>query len=263
MDENRLTELIFSDLEGEISDQDKEDLHRFMDENPEAKNLYRQFSEITEHIHGLPQIEPGPEMRKIVMNSIDPDKYKKQSAGKDYKMFKSGWSGRPMVKIAYAFAIGIFAGAILSTAFFFNYSKYFQVDSTNVSGTIGSIESVEMKPVETVPIQIYEAMGQVILKSNGQQCELELDLQVREPVVIELSDFSDKNYVLSVEPGNSNNMKFDYSNNKVKIFTEYGTQRSVLKFFRIDKQPMDFHLNLSNSDKILFTHSFSNRSGAN
>ena len=179
MNENQLTELIFSELEGEISDKDKEELHRFLDQNPQAKKLYRHFAETVEHLKSVPQIEPAPELKRKVMNSIDPVKYKKHGMGKDYNMSETRWIGRPMVKIAYAFAIGIFAGVILSTSFFFNYSKYFDVDSGKVAGTIGGINSAEMSPVEIVPIQISGTTGQIVLKSNGQQYDLELDLRIQ------------------------------------------------------------------------------------
>lgn len=174
--EQKLTDLINADIDGEISDADKIELQAFLDENAEGRALHDELASLCTTLDGVEQEEPPPYMRHIIMNSVPPARGAKESPG-----FLQVLLATPMLKYSATFAAGVFlalsivnSGQISNQAF------------DDVTGLVGTVADPVRANLEgSIALNEPDIAGTVSLRSAGSLLILDFDLVSTDHIEIE------------------------------------------------------------------------------
>lgn len=77
--EQKFSDLINADIDGEISAAEKLELQAYLDESAEGRALYDELASLCTTLEGVEQEEPPTFMRHIIMNSVPPTRAKEES----------------------------------------------------------------------------------------------------------------------------------------------------------------------------------------
>jgi len=180
--EQKFTDLINADIDGEISAAEKIDLQAFLDDNAEGQALYDELASLCTTLEGVEQEEPPPYMRHIIMNAVPPTRDTDESPS-----FIQVLLATPALKYAATFA----AGVILALSIV-NSSNISNQAFDNVTGLVGTVaDPVSADLADSVAVTGPEVAGTVSLRSAGSLLILDFDLVARDHIEIE-TEYTDR-----------------------------------------------------------------------
>ena len=109
--------LINKEIDGIITQKEKDKLHSYLTINLEAKTFYNQLLHTCNLLNKVVKVEPSPNMKKTIMNSIDVNRYPIQKRKATFKSSSSKLFSKINPRVAYAFVSGIIIGILMSTLF--------------------------------------------------------------------------------------------------------------------------------------------------
>ena len=174
--EQKYTDLINADIDGEISDAEKVELQAFLDENPEGRSFYEECASLCMTLDATEQEEPPPYMRHIIMNSVPPARSAEESPG-----FLQVLLATPALKYAATFAAGVFL-----TLSIVNSSQISNKAFDDVTGLVGTVaEPVDATLASSVSISDSAVAGTVSLRTAGSLLILDFDLASMGPIEVQ------------------------------------------------------------------------------
>ena len=174
--EQKYTDLINADIDGEISEADRAELQAFLDESPEGRSLCEELASLCTTLDATEQEEPPPYLRHIIMNSVPPTRTPEESRG-----FLQALFAAPAVRYAATFAAGIFVALSIV-----NSSQISNKAFDNVTGLVGTVaDPIDATLAKSVSISENAVAGTVSLRSAGSLLILDFDLSSMEQVEIE------------------------------------------------------------------------------
>lgn len=180
--EQKFTDLINADLDGEISDAEKAELKRFLIENDAGRALHDELSSLCNKLDNVEQIDPPPYMRHIIMNSVP----KAQAAGESPGFLQILFA-TPALKYAMTFAAGVFL-----TLSIVNSTQISNQAFDNVTGLVGTVaEPVNAALADSVVLREMNIAGTVSLRSTGSLLILDFDLVSADHIEIH-ADYTDR-----------------------------------------------------------------------
>ncbi|MGB5628689.1 MAG: hypothetical protein WBM57_04935 [Woeseiaceae bacterium] len=180
--EQKFSDLINADLDGEISAAEKNELQAFLDENAEGQALYDELASLCTALEGVEQEEPPPYMRHIIMNSVPPTRPADESPG-----FLRVLLATPALKYSVTFAAGVFL-----TLSIVNSSQVSNSAFDNVTGLVGTVaDPVRANLEDSIDVVGPEVAGTVSLRSAGSMLILDFDLVARDHIEIE-TEYTDR-----------------------------------------------------------------------
>lgn len=180
--EQKYTDLINADIDGEISDAEKAELQAFLDENAEGKTLYEELQSLCATLDDVEQEEPPTFMRHVIMNSVPPTKPADESPG-----FLRVLLATPALKYSVTFAAGVFL-----TLSILNSSDISDRAFDNVTGLVGTVANpVGAELADSVSVAGPAVAGIVSLRSAGSMLILDFDLVARDHIEIE-TEYTDR-----------------------------------------------------------------------
>jgi len=180
--EQKFSDLINADLDGEISAAEKIELQAFLDENAEGQALYDELASLCTTLEGVEQEEPPPYMRHIIMNSVPPTRPADESPG-----FLRVLLATPALKYSVTFAAGVFL-----TLSIVNSSQVSNSAFDNVTGLVGTVaDPVHANLEDSIDVVVPEVAGTVSLRSAGSMLILDFDLVARDHIEIE-TEYTDR-----------------------------------------------------------------------
>ena len=180
--EQKFSDLINADLDGEISAAEKIELQAFLDANAEGQALYDELASLCTTLEGVEQEEPPPYMRHIIMNSVPPTRPADESPG-----FLRVLLATPALKYSVTFAAGVFL-----TLSIVNSSQVSNRAFDNVTGLVGTVaDPVHADLEDSIDVVGPEVAGTVSLRSAGSMLILDFDLVARDHIEIE-TEYTDR-----------------------------------------------------------------------
>ncbi len=156
---DRKTEnLINRDIDGVLSPQEANRLNEYLSTDPEAQNYYDELVNLSQMLEQVEEVDPGPNLKKNILNSIPVQKYQNEENRERTPLF-SGWNSRPSYRLTLAFAFGLIIG-------FFTYSFVTDLPpNNNNSDLICTIllngTDAKFKPADQSEITLPEIIGTV------------------------------------------------------------------------------------------------------
>jgi len=174
--EQKFTDLINADIDGEISDAQKIELQAFLGENTEGRALHDELASLCTTLDGVNQEEPPTFMRHIIMNSVPPVRATEDSQG-----FLQVLLATPALKYAATFAAGVFLALSIV-----NSSQLSDQASDDVTGLVGTVADPVRANLEgSIALNEPDIAGTVSLRSVGSLLILDFDLVSTDHIEIE------------------------------------------------------------------------------
>jgi len=164
MIDRKYIELMNKEIDGVITNTEQERLYSYLSANSEAQKLYNELRQTSELLSKIPRVEPSPNIKKYVMNSIDLNRYSKATKPGKLKSLVSNLLVKPLPKLAYAFALGILVGILVYSALLENVISKRGTDVTDFYGTVGINEQAGFTIIQNIPITLPEIKGFVSVK---------------------------------------------------------------------------------------------------
>ncbi len=185
MNKEYCIELIHSEIDGIISQEEKKQLHQYLALNPEMNQLYLQLVNSQNVLNQAVDIDSPPEMKAEILNSIDQNKYA-SSKNKNLTSYVKNimMNTKLSPKYAYSFSVGLVFGAF--AIFVLNYGvDNFANNDSKISGTIiSSSFSDDYEIVNNLDIDKPEVSGNIKISQTSEYVGLDLFLTSEKEVEI-------------------------------------------------------------------------------
>lgn len=176
MIDRKFIELMNKEIDGVITEGDQKKLQSYLSAHPDAQKFYAELRQTSDLLHNMPKLEPPPNIKKYVMNTIDGNRYAKAKKPSKLKSLVSSLVVKPTPKLAYAFALGILVGILVYSALLENLISRRGMDVTDFYGTIGINDQAGFKTIQTIPIALPEIDGTITIKRHQNTVVIETDL---------------------------------------------------------------------------------------
>ena len=174
--EQKYTDLINADIDGEISASEKAELQAFLDESAEGQALHDDLSSVCAGLDAAQSEEPPPHVRHVIMNSVNPTPRPGKSPGFLQILFAT-----PAVKYAVTFAAGVIL--TLSIVDSDQISNHAFDDVTGLVGTVS--DPVNAALASSISVTEPDLAGTVSLRSAESMLILDFDLVAKNHIDIE------------------------------------------------------------------------------
>jgi len=253
MIDSKTEDLINRDIDGALSPQEANRLEEHLSSDPEAQNYYDEIKNLSQMLEQVEEIEPGPNLKKNILNSIPVQKYQNEENTERTPLF-SAWNSRPSYRLTLAFAFGLIVG-------FFTYSFLKDLPPNNNSNLIGTIlltgSDAKFKPADEAEITLPEISGTVSSQYAENVVLFRIDLTTASEieVVVEF-DGNDLRFA-GFKPQKYSAGQINVSSNELRLVNN-GRHDYVLFFEDKTSAVSNFNLKLL-SDKPLYEKTFTTR----
>jgi hypothetical protein len=202
MIEQKYLELIQADVDGELQEQHRAELSRFLLANPEARALREELRRICTALDQVPMAEPPAALKESILASVH-----LPTAGPATAPTRAGSARFQVLRIAAAFAGGLLVSAI---AFQLGADRPAGLDVSEMAGTLASHDPVDRSaPVDTVKVSLGRASGTVSLFRSATMRVVEFDLAVQQPLdVVVMHDGQQARFSGLGQAGNAGNQRY-------------------------------------------------------
>ena len=174
--EQKYTDLINADIDGEISAAEKGELQAFLDESAEGQALHDDLSSVCDTLDAIQSEEPPTHLRHIIMNSVKPTRKPEESPGFLQILFAT-----PAVKYAVTFAAGV-----ILTLSIVDSDKISNHAFDDVTGLVGTVSApVNSALASSISVTKPDLAGTVSLRSAESMLILDFDLVAKNHIDIE------------------------------------------------------------------------------
>lgn len=174
--EQKYTDLINADIDGDISASEKAELQAFLDESAEGQALHDDLSSVCAALAAVQSEEPPPHVRHVIMNSVKPTHTPEKSPGFLQILFAT-----PAVKYAVTFAAGVFLTLSIMDAN--QISDHAFDDVTGLVGTVS--DPIDAAVASSVSVTKPDLAGTVSLRSAASMLILDFDLVAKSHIDVE------------------------------------------------------------------------------
>ena len=260
MIEEKYIELINKEIDGVNSPKDSAKLEEYLTKNTEAQELYSELVMTSNMLNNVNELEPHPNLKKNILNSIQWDKYTVKASKARRNPFESLINALQFnfnFKYAYAFAVGLIMGIVTYSLFVENVQRNTSTDISDLYGTMilkGIPESFEI--ANYIEINLDEVYGTINIRYSKDIVLAELNLKTQQEIEMVFEfDEDDIRFNGFIQLNNVRN-NLDISENYLKL-TNIGENKYIIIFNDKTQSvtPMNFKIFLS--DVLLYEKSVS------
>lgn len=168
------------EIDGNISSKERTRLQEFLQKDDKTKYAYQTQIQTSRLLNSISPVDPPPNLKKRIMNSIDLDRYhiKENKRGFQFSFIK-----KQIPKFVFAFVLGIIVGIILPTSFLITSTS---TNPKNIIGAIGLQKKGHSKMLERLAIDLPTVKGKITLNElNGLiPCEIDLESRVETELLL-------------------------------------------------------------------------------
>jgi anti-sigma factor RsiW len=177
MIEEKYLELIQADVDGELPEQHRAELSRYLLAHPEARVVRDDLRRLCGALDRVPVVEPPRELKASILGAARLPAPKGGASG-----LHGFWGSPRMVRYAAVFAGGLLVSAI---AFQLGTDRRSGLDTSQVVGTMASPGAAASSvPVDTLKVSLDQVSGTVSLLRSPSSRVLDFELTAKEPVEV-------------------------------------------------------------------------------
>jgi hypothetical protein len=256
MIDEKYLELVNKEIDGEITPKEKERLEKYIEENPELKQLYIDMIKTSDLLDEVEEMEPSINLKKSIINSLDPNLHKKAEKESVVNRILNIFLPHPKYRVAFAFVLGLFVGFLVLNTFFY---KQQTLEISDLYGTIGLNENSNYENLENFPVQSPDINGAINIKRKDDVLFLEMALKSHKEYDL-LVRFNPENlYFIEFIPHSKNEFVISNQDNYLQT-TCLGDNKFIFSFLLLNKELSDLHIELlSEGSKIFEKNVFLNK----
>jgi len=181
--DQKYSNLIHADIDGEIEAEDKAELEAFLAQSEEGRALYSDLAALTSSLNELEELPPPAHLKHVILNMAPGKTSRTERQSVLQRIF-------PAPALGY---IGVFAAGAILALTLVDSNQISTEAFDDVTGLVGTISDIEDAGPShgTVTIEKSEVAGTVSLLSNGPMLILDFDLSAAESVQI-IAKYSDQ-----------------------------------------------------------------------
>lgn len=174
--EQRYTDLIHADIDGEISSAEKAELDAFLEQSEEGRTVYDETNSLLESLDAMESESPPPHLRHVIMNSVRPTHVDPVSPGFLQALFTSS---------TFRFAATFTAGVVLALSVV-DSSEISSSAFDDVTSLVGTFaDPLNAEPQSSIFVDKAKIAGKISLRRSGSMLILDFDLVTKGPVEIQ------------------------------------------------------------------------------
>ena len=253
MIDSKTEDLINRDIDGALSAQEATRLKEVLSTDPEAQNYYDEIENLSQMLAQVEEVDPGPNLKKNILNSIPVQKYQNEENRERTPLF-SAWNSRPSYRLTLAFAFGLII-------VFFTSSFVTDLPPNNNSNLIGTIlltgSDAKFKPADEAEITLPEISGTVSSQYAENVVLFRVDLSTDSEIAVVVEfDESDLRFA-GFQPQKYSAGQINVSSNEIRLANK-GRHDYVLIFE--DKTSADSQVTVKMfADKLLYEKTLGTR----
>lgn len=255
MNEERFIELVDLEISGTITPDERRELYRYLQKEPGAQNLYREIHQTSELLSGVRDVEPPAHLKTHIMNSVDFSRYKAPARSPVLRLLLGTRRLGVTPRFAYAFALGVVVGLVVYSAFLTRPAGRYGAEVEHLYGTIGLVEDADLEPVEQVPIDLAQVVGDVNLLRFADVLMFRFRLRTPHGFEVLMEYDSHQARFDGLRPVGPGSALLETGENYVRT-SGSGDGAFSLAFVKETRSAASVDLNLMISDETVYRHTF-------
>jgi len=190
MTDKKITDLIYRDLETDLTPEEQLKLREYLAVNPEAAKLYSDWKSIKSGLDREKSNMENVDLKQAILEKINMEKYVKQEVKPEIKLAISFWR-RPVFRFGFVFLLGVFTGFLLFSFLKVDFSGA-KLPTEDMKGTLYDSRSFnDMRVADNILYDSPLARAVFAVRYSTKIVEIRIDLSSLYPIttVIEF-DFS-------------------------------------------------------------------------
>jgi hypothetical protein len=249
MDESELKRLIEKKIDAELSPEEADRLQTIVESDPDARQLVKDQVSAAAFLDELSSVEPPPNLKKRILNSIDPNLYRVRDSKKRTLRLRPAM--RVRTRWVVAFAVGLLLGILVPLTLRLGQDPFSRISSTDFIGTIGLHESKHFTEIEKLPIRLPNMEGSMIFKTFGDVIGCEVHLDSRHECELSL-EFGPENLAFyGFHPFGQTKIRVE--NGDVIRTSSIDDVRYVLFVRRLNEQPARMQVVLRSEGSVVYS----------
>jgi len=251
MNDERIIHQIHREIDGEITEAEKEKLHRRLLKDQKAQRLYRELIQLNGMLCNARRIEPSLNLRKRIMNSVDAKRraIPRRAFPLPSRIFKRFI--RPEPKMAFAFAFGVSVGVLLLAMVLPKNGWHVR----NVSGTIGLTEQTGFKTLEQTSCDLTEVRSTWTVKQSGNILTVEVQSKPSAETRMVLEFEETRMRFTGFQPMSQGKITLENRGNRIQTIQD-GDAAYRLLFRRESADASTFRINVFQAGQEKYAHAF-------
>jgi len=204
MIDKKIIELIYRDLDEDLTPEEHLNLSKYLSGNPEAEKFYTEWRKVKDQFNHEKQNLIDIDVKQAILERINMEKYVKQEPRPEIKLTRGFWR-RPAIRFSFVFLLGVFAGFLI-----FSFLKVdflgSKVSTDEMKGTLYDSRSYDnMKVADNLLYDSPLARAVFSVRYSTKIVELRIDLSSLYPIKTTV-EFDFNNFeCLNVQNVNVNN----------------------------------------------------------
>lgn len=243
-------ELMHKEIDGIIEPEERDELQKYISDNDEAKNYYRDLMQTTNLLKDIPAVSPPRNLKAQIMESLDWNKYQKKAEKPALDSILSNWFFRPRYKLAYAFAIGIVVGIFIYALFFSTMNTKEALNNSDLYGTIGVNSGQDLKELQNIPINLDLISGSIHLRQFKDFIVFDVNLKSISDFDLRLEYESSDYRFKGFQRDGNNEVFLKQDDNSIEIST-FEDARYLVFFYKANEKPSPIDLKILQVGQVL------------
>jgi hypothetical protein len=251
MNEKRITEEIYSMLDGELSPDKQAKLEQYIREHPEAQRIYKQCKEMAKDFENSKKNAPEPDLKSEIMGRIEREKYVNAARQPVKPYTRSIWQ-TPVFRTSFVFACGLFVGFLVFAIFRVDFTSL-NTGSQGMQGTMGSSSAFEdMKVADMISFESPEATTVCNVRYTANVIEIHLELK-SETEVKSMLDFNNEHFsLINVQNEKVNEKCSALTSTNYVYINNTGENKYIIRLYNKTTHPHDIAYKLLKDGQQIF-----------
>ena len=181
MIDKKIIELIYRDLDEELTPEEHLNLKDNLSGNPEAEKFYTEWQKVKEQFNHEKQNLSDIDVKQAILERINMEKYATKEPRPAIKLARGFWR-RPVIKFSFVFLIGVFAGFLIFSFLKVDFSGS-KVSTDDLKGTLYDSRSFDnMKVADNLLYDSPLAKAILAVRYSTKIVELRIELSSLYPI---------------------------------------------------------------------------------
>ncbi len=252
--DKKIFDLIYRDLDGELTQEEKERLEELLRNHPEVAEYHTGWQKVRAEFDREKSQEIKVDLKQSILERINMEQYKQKETGKELKISLPLWR-RPAIRIAFVFILGVFTGFLLFTFLKVDLSGS-KVPTPEMKGTLYDTRSFDnMKVADNILFDTPLAKAVFAVRYSTRIVEIRIDLSSLYPVKTVIQ-FDYNNFeCLNVQNVTVNDQTFCTSSFNFVQINNVGDNKFIIQLYNKNNLQHNIDFTIYQNDMPIYQNS--------
>jgi hypothetical protein len=221
MNESEILRTINKQIDGEITQTEKETLDQILNSDEEIRQQFENMQKTIDAVENIPEIDPPASLTNDILSKIDPHRYQKPDPLWQRLSVAISDFIAPRRRVAMAFVSGLVIGGCCIGLF----SNYESISTTDLTGTIGADQG---NNIQHYTMQSAIIKGEFSLEKlpSGLICQAKVNTE--QPFVMQIEFDSPGYYLVEYESVSGEPVFIQSASGQIQLTANSGTELKLI-----------------------------------